>query len=363
MRNPFSSFIVLLSSFALLFALCAQADLWIIDGQQTQTLNLNVSDPQAAINTAAISQEEALRVAGDEAVNTVLNNGVPRIHTAIISPDNPSTGDVWYDTVGNKLRVYDSYWRVFPELLKFADENGIVKNADKLDGLDHTYFLPRSSSISFTAGYATLSGAYLNGYLDVVNKAYLKNGLDLWGDLNLGTHSAAIWFAGQGSIFMDSHNKAGNTGNSTFGSFSSHSVLKNNRIALVACQDSDVQDCNNTFAAGYAQTINNADGCFIGGAENSITNVADCLIHTKLSTITNCAKSVFLGGTNIVAGNVTNSIVMGQNFTITDLDGVFYIKGLHVLLNLPTGTTAPAGIPAGAMWVDTDDEYTVKVKQ
>ncbi len=348
-----SSFLVLL------FAFCAQADQWVIDGQR----QLEAVDPQTAINTAAISQEEAQRIVEDEAVNTVLSSGVPRVYNAIVSPDSPAVGDVWYDTADNKLMLYDGSWRVIPELLKFADANGVVNNADKLDGLDHTYFLPRSSSTSFAAGYATLSGAYLNGYLDVVNKAYLKNGLDLWGNLNLVTQSAAIWFAGGGSIFMDSYNKAGNTNNSIFGSFSSHSVLKNNRIALVACQDSDVQDCNNTFAAGYAQTINNADGCFIGGAENSITNVADCLIHTKLSTITNCAKSVFLGGTNIVAGNVTNSIVMGQNFTLTDLDGVFYLKGLHVLLNLPTGTTAPAGIPAGAMWVDTDDEYAVKVKQ
>ena len=43
-----SSFKFLVSSFlALLFAHCAQADLWVIDGQQVQTLNLNVSDPKA----------------------------------------------------------------------------------------------------------------------------------------------------------------------------------------------------------------------------------------------------------------------------------------------------------------------------
>jgi hypothetical protein len=48
MRNPLSSFIVHLSSFALLFAFGGTAGAqWIIDGQQTQTLNLNVSDPQA----------------------------------------------------------------------------------------------------------------------------------------------------------------------------------------------------------------------------------------------------------------------------------------------------------------------------
>ena len=356
-----SSFKFLVSSFlVLLFAFCAQADQWVIDGQR----QLEAVDPQTAINTAAIIDEQTGRVSGDEAIHTMLDRGISRVQNGIIPPANPAVGDLWCDTSsGTVLKIYAGFWRVIPWLLQFAYTDGTVRNADKLDGLDHTYFLPRSSSISFTAGYATLSGAYLNGYLDVVNKAYLKNGLDLWGSLNLVTHSASIWFSGQGSIFMDSYNKAGNTNNSIFGSFSSHSVLKNNRIALVACQDSDIQDCNNTFAAGYAQTIKNADGCFIGGAENSITNVADCLIHTKLSTITNCAKSVFLGGTNIVAGNVTNSIVMGRNFTITNLDGVFYLKGLHVLLNLPTGTTAPAEIPAGAMWVDSDDEYTVKVKQ
>lgn len=44
MKNPISSFIFLLSSFALLNTASAQ---WVIDGQQVQTLNLNVSDPQA----------------------------------------------------------------------------------------------------------------------------------------------------------------------------------------------------------------------------------------------------------------------------------------------------------------------------
>jgi hypothetical protein len=44
MKNPISSFIFLLSSFALLNTESAQ---WVIDGQQVQTLNLNVSDPQA----------------------------------------------------------------------------------------------------------------------------------------------------------------------------------------------------------------------------------------------------------------------------------------------------------------------------
>ena len=49
MKNPISSFIVHLSSFALLLALCssARAQQWIIDGKQTQVLKLEVSDPQA----------------------------------------------------------------------------------------------------------------------------------------------------------------------------------------------------------------------------------------------------------------------------------------------------------------------------
>lgn len=48
MKNPISSFIVLLSSFALLSTASAQ---WVIDGQQTQVLKLEVTDPQAARNS------------------------------------------------------------------------------------------------------------------------------------------------------------------------------------------------------------------------------------------------------------------------------------------------------------------------
>ena len=51
MRIRLSSFIVLLSSFALLFALCATADQWILDGQK----QLEMADPQTAINTATIA--------------------------------------------------------------------------------------------------------------------------------------------------------------------------------------------------------------------------------------------------------------------------------------------------------------------
>jgi hypothetical protein len=48
MKFSSSSFKFLVSSFALLLAFGGTADAqWIIDGQQTQTLNLNVSDPQA----------------------------------------------------------------------------------------------------------------------------------------------------------------------------------------------------------------------------------------------------------------------------------------------------------------------------
>jgi hypothetical protein len=49
MKNSISSFIVHLSSFALLLAIGneASAQMWIIDGQQTQVLKLEVSDPQA----------------------------------------------------------------------------------------------------------------------------------------------------------------------------------------------------------------------------------------------------------------------------------------------------------------------------
>jgi hypothetical protein len=48
MKTPISSFIIHISSFALLLALGGKANAqWIIDGRQVQTLNLNVSDPQA----------------------------------------------------------------------------------------------------------------------------------------------------------------------------------------------------------------------------------------------------------------------------------------------------------------------------
>lgn len=48
MKSKSSSFKFLVSSFALLLAFGGTADAqWIIDGQQVQTLNLNVSDPQA----------------------------------------------------------------------------------------------------------------------------------------------------------------------------------------------------------------------------------------------------------------------------------------------------------------------------
>ena len=339
-------------------ALCAPAEQWIIDGWMQR----EAPDPQTAVNTAAITEEVAARAVGDEAINAALDSGVRRLYNGISAPASPSVGDVWYDTVDNKLKIYDGSWRYIPELLKFADANGIVKNADRLDGCDSTYFLPRTSSCSVTAGYATFSGAWLNGFLDVVNKAYLKNGLDVSGDIYATKWNATFWMSA-GTVFADDYNKAGNTNNDTLGSFSSHSIIQSNRIGLLACQDSTIRNCQNIVASGYGQQMDNADGCFIGGAENSVTNASDCLIHTKLSSITDCGRSVFLGGTGIVAGNVTNSVVMGRDFTITNLDGVFYVKGLSVMLNLPDGTTAPAEIPAGALWVDSDDDYTVKVKQ
>ena len=75
MKNPFSSFILHLSSvFRPLFSVpavlslltfvlwqgTAHAQTWIIDGQQTQTLNLNVSDPQAIHTDGSRSMEAPL---------------------------------------------------------------------------------------------------------------------------------------------------------------------------------------------------------------------------------------------------------------------------------------------------------------
>lgn len=50
MKTPLSSFIILLSFFALLLVGTAASAQWIIDGKQTQVLKLEVTDPQATRN-------------------------------------------------------------------------------------------------------------------------------------------------------------------------------------------------------------------------------------------------------------------------------------------------------------------------
>ena len=104
MKHPLSSFIILLSSFALLFAFGNAASAqWIIDGQQTQVLKLEVTDPQAArtdgsnIGTNAAAFRVALSAAQNYGTNSVYHttNAVARwvaLTNGIALEINSSTG-------------------------------------------------------------------------------------------------------------------------------------------------------------------------------------------------------------------------------------------------------------------------------
>ena len=69
MKNIFSTVLCLLTSVLCFIGTAALAQTWIIDGQQTQTLNLNVSDPQA-LYTDGSRQMEAPVVFADSVSQT-----------------------------------------------------------------------------------------------------------------------------------------------------------------------------------------------------------------------------------------------------------------------------------------------------